>query len=104
MAQSPEHGAVGAVHPEVQGPEVPVGPAGGPLRQLQGRQVPGNRPQEALRPGGVLLQTVPGGRHTSICARLQVCSTAFFKSVALSLVASMGVYSDSTTPFYSVPE
>ena len=72
MAESPEHGPVGAVHPEVQRPEVPVGPAGGPFWELQGRQSPGDRPQKAVRPRGVLLQTVPGRRHSGLRSRLQV--------------------------------
>ena len=72
MAQSSKHGSVGPIHPEIQGPQVPVGPAGRSFRQLQGRQVPGDRPQKTLRTRRVLLQTVPGRCHPLIRTRLQV--------------------------------
>ena len=72
MAQSSKHGSVGPIHPEIQGPQVPVGPAGRSFRQLQGRQVPGYRPQKTLRTRRVLLQTVPGRCHPLIRTRLQV--------------------------------
>jgi len=71
MAQSSKHGSVGPIHPEIQGPQVPVGPAGRSFRQLQGRQVPGYCPQKTLRTRRVLLQTVPGRCHPLIRTRLQ---------------------------------
>ena len=70
MAETAKHGAVDAVHPDVQTPQVSMGAAGGPLRQLQGGQAAGHRHEEALRLRGGVLQAAARRRARGLRPRV----------------------------------
>ncbi len=70
VAQSEECRSMDALHPNVQGQTLQMGPTRGPLGQLQDRPQRGHHPQEALRAGGGVLQTPPGRSPHRLCAEV----------------------------------
>ena len=71
MAKGEERCAVDSLHTDLQGPALPLGPAGGTLRQLQAWGDSGNCAEETLPPGGANIQEVDGGRlYRKICAQI----------------------------------
>ena len=63
LAQTSQHGAVDALHPNVQTPPLPMGPAGGPLGQLQDGPDGGHHHEEVVSAGGAMLSKAGGGRR-----------------------------------------
>ena len=65
LAEGQECGPVDALHADIQGPELPMGAAGGTLRQLQARFESGHCAQAALQTRERNIHEANARRNTS---------------------------------------